>query len=192
MMECRPLVEGGRSHFMTRRFDRTPDGKKLHMQTLGAIAHYDYRRAGAHGYEQAFRVLRRLDCPMDDIEQQFRRMVFNVVARNQDDHVKNIAFVMDKTGRWRLSPAYDVTYSYNPEGDWTGQHQMSINGKRDHFELEDFKACEKNASMLRGSAEAILADVVAAVARWEEFAAEAGVPGEQAEAIARTHRLSVA
>ena len=136
--ECRILEENGRNHFMTKRFDRTDKGGKLHMQSLGAIAHYDFNLAGAYSYEQAFQVMRRLKLPIQSINQQFRRMVFNIMARNQDDHVKNIAFIMDRAGRWRLSPAFDVVYAFNPDGPWTGQHQMHMNGKRSNFRLEDF------------------------------------------------------
>jgi serine/threonine-protein kinase HipA len=128
---------------------------------------------------------------MDDIEQQFRRMVFNVVARNQDDHVKNIAFLMDQDGRWSLSPAFDVTYSYNPAGVWTATHQMSINGKRDDFELEDFRACARTAGMKRGRAESILAEVELVVARWPEYAEASGVEPRQREQIRAAHRLGV-
>ncbi|MGA8205635.1 MAG: type II toxin-antitoxin system HipA family toxin, partial [Woeseiaceae bacterium] len=131
MSECRLFEESGRRHFMSRRFDRTDDGDKLHMQSLCGLAHFDYNLAGAYSYEQALLAMRRLDLPMQSIEEQFRRMVFNVVARNQDDHVKNIAFLMDKSGRWSLSPAFDVTYSYNPAGQWTAAHQMTINGRND-------------------------------------------------------------
>ncbi len=105
---------------MTRRFDRLPGGQKLHMQSLGALAHFDFNNAGAHAYEQAFLVIRQLHLPMDAVEEQFRRMTFNLMARNQDDHVKNIAFLMDKMGGWSLAPAFDVIYSYNLTGgmDW--------------------------------------------------------------------------
>ncbi|TVS10154.1 MAG: type II toxin-antitoxin system HipA family toxin, partial [Wenzhouxiangella sp.] len=149
MAECRLFEENGRRHFMTRRFDRDRYGGKRHMQSLCALAHYDYNLPGAYSYEQALQIIRRLGLGPDAVEQQFRRMVFNLVARNHDDHVKNIAFLMDKRGQWRLSPAFDVTYSYNPEGDWTASHQMSVNGKRDGFELEDLRACARNASMKR-------------------------------------------
>jgi serine/threonine-protein kinase HipA len=185
MSECRLFEEGGRRHFMSRRFDRLDSGAKLHMQSLGALAHYDYNIAGAYAYEQAFLVMRRLGLPMDDIEQQFRRMVLNVIARNQDDHVKNIAFLMDQDGRWSLSPAFDVTYSYNPAGLWTATHQMSINGKRDQFELADFKACAKSAGMKRGRAESIVAEVERVVARWPAYADVAGVePGQRDQVCA--------
>jgi serine/threonine-protein kinase HipA len=175
MSECRLLEENGRRHFMTRRFDRLPGGGKLHAQSLGALAHYDFNAAGAHAYEQALLVIRRLGLPMATIEEQFRRMVFNVVARNQDDHVKNIAFLMDQQGRWSLAPAFDMTYSYNPDGAWTASHQMTINGRRDGVTREDLRACADSAQMKRGRADRIIDEVSAAVARWPEYAAAAQV-----------------
>lgn len=189
MSDCRLLPEGPRRHFMTLRFDRTADGNRLHMQTLGAIAHYDYNRPGAYSYEQAFTVLERLDVSAASREELFRRMVFNVVARNQDDHVKNIAFLMDRAGNWSLAPAYDVMYSYNPAGSFTSRHQMSLNGKRDAFELSDLEAVGRHALLKRGRARAILDEVVASVARWPDVAADAGVEEERIEAIASAHRL---
>lgn len=189
MSECRLFEENGRRHFMTRRFDRPDAGSKLHLQSLCAMAHYDFNLAGAYGYEQAYQVMRRLDLPMADLEEQFRRMLFNLVARNQDDHTKNIAFLMDKAGRWRLSPAFDVTYSYNPDGDWTSRHQMSVNGKRDRFELADLVACARNAGLKRGRAAALLDEVLAAVKRWPDHAAHAGVPEPDAAKIGSVFRL---
>lgn len=189
MAECRLLEENGRRHFMARRFDRLPGGGKLHMQSLGALAHFDYNQAGAYGYEQALLVIRQLQLPMADVEQQFRRMVFNIVARNQDDHVKNIAFLMDRQGRWSLSPAFDLTYSYNPSGMWTASHQMTLNGKRDGFTMDDFKQCANAAVMKRGRAERIVAEVIAAVARWPEFAAAANVDARWREQIHKNLRL---
>ncbi|MDA8137146.1 MAG: HipA domain-containing protein [Desulfobacteraceae bacterium] len=189
MSECRLLEENQRRHFMTRRFDRLANGEKLHMQSLGAMAHLDFNLAGAYGYEQALLVIRRLGLPMDAVEEQFRRMVFNILARNQDDHVKNIAFLMDKSGRWSLSPAFDVTYSYNPTGAWTASHQMALNGKRDGFLLEDFQACARAATLKRGRAEAIIEEVRQAVSRWPEFADLAGVPAAWRDRIYQTLRL---
>ncbi|MGA9828992.1 MAG: HipA domain-containing protein [Rhodanobacteraceae bacterium] len=192
MPECRLLEEGGRRHFMTRRFDRFADGGKLHMQSLGALAHFDYNHAGAYSYEQALLVIRQLGLPMAAVEEQFRRMLFNVVARNQDDHVKNIAFLMDREGTWSLSPAFDVTYSYNPNGSWTATHQMTINGKRDDFVLDDFRACARAALLKRGRDKALLNEVCAAVKRWAEFAGQAGLTNAQSVQIARAHRLRFA
>jgi serine/threonine-protein kinase HipA len=190
MSECRLLEENGRRHFMTRRFDRTAEGGKLHLQSLGALAHLDFNQAGAHGYEQALQVIRRLGLPMEASEEQFRRMLFNLVARNQDDHVKNIAFLMDKGGRWSLSPAFDIAYSYNPDGEWTARHQMSVNGKRDGFTREDLRACAKSTPMRRGRAEALLEEVCAAVRRWPEFASAARIPEKTQAAISAHFRLS--
>ncbi|HKS05652.1 MAG TPA: HipA domain-containing protein [Gemmatimonadaceae bacterium] len=192
MNECRLLEENGRRHFMTRRFDRLAGGEKLHMQSLCALAHFDFNAAGAYAYEQALLIIRQLELPTSAIEEQFRRMVFNVVARNQDDHVKNIAFLMDKSGAWSLAPAFDVTYAYNPSGAWTASHQMTINGKRDGFTVDDFVACEKSAGMKRGRARAILDDVISAVKRWPTFAADAKVPAKVRDQIRKAHRtLSV-
>jgi len=190
MTECRLLEENGRRHFMTRRFDRLAGGEKLHMQSLGALAHFDFNEPGAYAYEQAFLTIRRLNLPMEAVEEQFRRMAFNVVARNQDDHVKNIAFLMDRQGRWSLSPAFDVTFSFNPRGPWTASHQMTLNGKRDGFTMDDFRSCAKVASMKRGRAATILEEVCAATRRWPEFAAQAKVTEIWRDQIQRSHRLS--
>jgi serine/threonine-protein kinase HipA len=191
MNDCRLFEENGRRHFMTRRFDRLDGGEKLHMQSLGALAHLDFDLAGAHSYEQALLVLRRLGLPIADVEEQFRRMCFNVVARNQDDHVKNIAFLMNKRGEWSLAPAFDLNYSFNPTGAWTSQHQMTLNGKRDGFTLDDLRAVAAVASLQRGRERALLAEVAAAVARWRDFAALAAVPAARAEALGATHRLDL-
>ena len=190
MSECRLLEENGRRHFMTRRFDRLAGGEKLHMQSLCALAHFDFNQAGAYAYEQALLTVRQLKLPMAAVEEQFRRMVFNIVARNQDDHVKNIAFLMNKQGEWSLAPAFDVTYSYNPSGSWTASHQMTLNGKRDGFTLADFEACAKAALMKRGRAATIIEEVQAAVKRWPEFAAAAKLADEWRDKIQTTHRLS--
>ena len=175
---------------MTRRFDRLPGGGKLHMQSLCALAHFDFNQAGAYAYEQALLTIRQLKLPMATVEKQFRRMVFNIVARNQDDHVKNIAFLMDKKGQWSLAPAFDVTYSYNPAGAWTATHQMTLNGKRDDFTMRDFEACAKAALMKRGRAATIIEEVQAAVNRWPEFADAAELSGNWRSRIQQTHRLS--
>lgn len=191
MSECRLLEENGRRHFMTRRFDRQSGGKKLHMQSLGAMAHLDFNQAGAHAYEQALLIIHQLDLPMETVEEQFRRMTFNIIARNQDDHVKNIAFLMNKAGRWSLSPAFDMTYSHNPSGEWTAKHQMTMNGKRDGFILSDFRACEKSALMKRGRAIAIIEEVRSAVLRWQDFAAQAQVTDNWVSQIQNSFRLEI-
>ncbi|MEE4108514.1 MAG: type II toxin-antitoxin system HipA family toxin [Halieaceae bacterium] len=188
MEDCRLHEEGGRAHFMTKRFDRTPSGGKLHMQSLGALMHYDYNVAGAYAYEQALQAIRRLDLSMTDIEEQVRRAFFNVLARNHDDHVKNIAFLMDRRGRWRLSPAFDLAYSYNPSGAWTAQHQMSLNGKRDGFDRDDLVAFAGVGGVKKTRARSILAEISAAVADWGVYAEEAGLPERDRVRIERAHR----
>lgn len=186
MTECRLLEEHGRAHFLTRRFDRQ-DGKKKHLQSLCGLAHYDFNMPGAYGYEQAFAMMRRLRISKAGAIQQYRRMVFNVIARNQDDHTKNIAFLMDTDGKWRLSPAFDVTYSHNPAGKWTSRHQMSINGKRDHFLLADLIAVGESISLPRPGE--IIKEVADAVQRWPLFAGQAGLNEERISEIGRYHRL---
>lgn len=178
MSECRLLEENGRRHFMTKRFDRLPDGRKLHMQSLCALAHYDFNMPGAYSYEQLFAVMRSLDLPAPSFEEQFRRMAFNIIARNNDDHAKNIAFLMDKSGAWSLSPAFDITYSYNPGGAWTSSHQMTMNGKRGNFSMDDFNDCGKTIMLKRGRAKAIAGEVHDAVRQWSDFADAAGVDSE--------------
>jgi serine/threonine-protein kinase HipA len=191
MMETRILEENGRRHFMTRRFDRLPDGSKLHMLTLGGLCHYDLNLAGGYSYEQAIAAIKRLGLELDVVEEQYRRMVFNILARNQDDHVKNIAFIMNRDGEWSLAPAYDLAYSYNPSGDWTARHQMTVNGKQDGFTVADLRAFARTAGIKRGRDRTILDDVRTAVSAWQDFADEARVDADRAGLIARQHRLSM-
>lgn len=189
MSECRLYSEGGRSHFITKRFDRDDNGEKIHKLSLGSMAHFDYRMPGVHSYEQCFNTIKDLELSGSAREQMFRRMVFNIVARNQDDHVKNIEFLMNKEGTWSLAPAFDVTYSYNPAGDYAFAHQMGMNMKRDHFTLEDFKQCGKKALLKRGRAEMIVKETVDVVRKWNVFADEAGIPRQRRETIKNTFRL---
>ena len=173
MSECSLIEENGRAHFLTKRFDRE-NGKKVHMQTLCGIAHYDYRLHRAYSYEQAFNVMRALKLPYSQAQEMFRRMVFNVIVRNQDDHTKNISFLMGEDGVWRLSPAYDMGYSYNPNGGWTATHQMSINGKFDDITRKDLLECGaknniKNASL-------IIDEVCEVASQWPTMAKECDVP----------------
>lgn len=188
MTECRLHHEGGRSHFMTLRFDRTKKGGKRHMQSLGAIAHYDYHQPASYSYEQAIQVMKRLNFSREDLEQQVLRAFFNVIARNQDDHVKNIAFLMNRRGQWSLSPAFDVTYAYDPNGEWTSRHQMSINGKRDSFNREDLLNLANQAGIKKKPAMGMMEKIASAVKRWKDFAEQAGVPGKRMEQIGKTHR----
>lgn len=188
MPECRILEEGGRRHFMSKRFDRTSTGEKVHMQSLGALAHFDFNQPAAYSYEQAFQVLKQLGLLMSATEELFRRMTFNIVARNQDDHVKNIALLMDKSGAWSLSPAFDMTYAYNPSSSWVGKHQMSLNGKKDGFTMDDFEACAKGVSLKRGAVKEILTRVENAVSNWKAIAHDVKVPPDKIKQIAATHR----
>ena len=192
MNPCRLFEEGARRHFMTRRFDRTETGDRLHMQTLAALAHYDFNSPGAYAYEQAFLAIRRLGLPAHAVEQQFRRMAFNILARNQDDHVKNIAFLMDRTGAWRLSPAFDVIWAYNPAGPWTSRHQMSVNGKRDGFVVEDLMICARSAGISNPRARAMVQQAHDAVGRWPQFATSAGVKPDWISQIGASHRMELA
>ena len=200
MTQCKLLEENGRAHFMTKRFDRVNQHHqhhqeqetqhlKQHMQTLCGIAHYDFNMAGAYSYEQAFEVMRKLRLSKAEATQQYRRMLFNIIARNQDDHTKNISFLMNEQGKWTLSPAYDVTYSHNPAGKWTNQHQMSVNGKRDHFTRDELIETGKLISLSRP--EEILDEVQQAVGKWMDFAKEAGVSKNIGLEIQKHQRVGI-
>ena len=179
MTDCSLIEENGRAHFLTKRFDRA-GGDKIHMQTLCGMAHYDFHLRRAYSYEQAFNVMRRLRLPYSQAEEMFLRMVFNVVIRNQDDHTKNISFLMDKNGKWRLSPAYDIVFSYNPNGSWTDTHQMSINGKFDDITRKDLLACAATNN-IKNAAE-IIDKVCEVASRWPQIAMNCGVPKEMIDA----------
>lgn len=189
--ECRLLTENGRHHFMTRRFDRGADGAKRHMQSLGALAHFDFNQPGAHSYEQVFLIIRQLGMPQRRVEQMFRRMVFNVLARNQDDHVKNVAFLMDRGGRWDLAPAFDLTYAFRPESAWTGKHQLTMAGKREAFTREDVERAGRTALLPAGRALRILDEVREVLAEWPSFAERAGVSDDHLRRITPTLLLSL-
>ncbi len=173
MSDCSLIEENGRAHFLTKRFDRV-NGEKVHMQTLCGIAHYDYRMPRSYSYEQALNIMRALRLPYSQAQEMFRRMVFNVVVRNQDDHTKNISFLMDKNGKWRLSPAYDMGFAYNPKGGWTAQHQMSINGKFDDITRKDMLEFG-HRNNIKEAAE-IIERVTETAARWPVIAKECEVP----------------
>ena len=191
MTKCRLHREGGRSHFMTRRFDRTPKGGKIHMQSLGAIAHLDYRQPASHSYEQAIQVMRRLELPRQDLEQQVMRAIFNVVGRNCDDHVKNIAFLMNRRGEWRLSPAFDISYAWNPRGEWTSRHQMSVNGERDDIKRDDLIALANAAQIKKARANELIDRVIDVVRRWPDFAAKADVADSRVKEIQAHQRTTL-
>lgn len=184
MAECRLLEDSGRAHFMTKRFDRSESGERHHMQTLCGIAHMDYNDPLSYGYEDAFEVMRILRLPYPDAEQMFRRMVFNVMARNQDDHTKNISFLMNKQGKWKLAPAYDVTYAFNPESRWVFQHQMSVNGKRQDISRDDMAVVAKIMNIKKHVD--VIEEVANTVNNWKKYATQAGVPLKQADAISKT------
>ena len=178
MSECSLIEEddgAGRAHFLTKRFDRR-EGKKIHMQTLCGIAHFDYRLHRAYSYEQAFNVMRALRLPYSAAKEMFRRMVFNVVVRNQDDHTKNISFLMGEDGTWQLSPAYDMGYAYNPYGGWTATHQMSINGKFDDITRQDLLTFAHQNNIK--DATMIIDEVCETASLWPKMAQECGVPSK--------------
>lgn len=183
MSDCRLYPENGRYHFMTKRFDRDDDGGKIHMQTLGALAHYDYNMPGIYSYEQAAYVMRRLEIGQKETEQFFKRMVFNMMARNQDDHVKNISFLMTRSGQWRLAPAYDITYANDSANHWLARHQMSMNGKTERFETEDFYECGKAMNLSKAKIKKTMEEVKAALQLWEKCAEEAFLGEREMRAI---------
>ena len=191
MSDCRLLEENGRAHFMTRRFDRGPAGEKFHMQSLCAMGHFDFNQAGAYSYEQAFQTARRLQLPQPDLTELYRRALFNILARNQDDHTKNIAFLMDRRGGWRLAPAYDLIYAYNPNGAWTHRHQMTLAGKRENFTTTDLLDAANAADLKPTKAKSILKQVHATISDWDTHAAAAGVSTDWITEIGGNHRLDL-
>jgi serine/threonine-protein kinase HipA len=188
MTECSLIEENGRAHFLTQRFDRN-NGKKIHMQTLCGMAHFDYRIHRAYSYEQAFNVMRALRLPYSAAQEMFRRMVFNVVVRNQDDHTKNISFLMGEDGIWRLSPAYDMGYAYNPKGGWTATHQMSINGKFDDITRQDLMTFAHQNNIK--DAAMIIDEVSEVASQWPDLAAECGVPKTVTDTIVSNMLLTI-
>ncbi|MEO0481534.1 MAG: type II toxin-antitoxin system HipA family toxin [Planctomycetota bacterium] len=186
MTDCRLYQENGRSHFMTRRFDRHDDGRKRFVQTFAAIAHLDYYESGANSYEQLFLTMRELGVPQRSFEQQFRRAVFNLVGCNQDDHVKNFAFEMDRRGDWDLTPAYDLCHA---EGsDFTRNHQLSLNGKTNGFDRTDLDSLASYAALPQGRSRVILEQVLEAFADWEKLAEDLEIPALLAAQVSRTLR----
>lgn len=186
MSESSLIEENGRAHFLTKRFDRE-NGEKVHMQTLCALAHYDYRLMRVYSYEQAFNVMRTLRLPYSQAQEMFRRVVFNVIVRNQDDHTKNISFLMDRNGKWRLSPAYDMGFAYNPAGGWTSQHQMSVNGKFDDVIRDDLMELAKRNNIRE--AREIIERISTVASGWGTIARECDVPPKMIEAIVPQLRL---
>ena len=191
MPQCRLHHEGGRSHFMTKRFDRTDAGGKVHMQTLGAMRHFDFNDPSAYSYEQAVMTIRELGLGIPAVEEQFRRAIFNVIARNQDDHVKNISFLMDRSGQWTLSPAYDLGYAYNPTGAWTRDHQMSLAGRRNGFDRDDLLQFAASTGLKRRRALEIVDQVSTAVRDWGKHAEAAEVATSKEAQIRKTFRSNL-
>ncbi len=188
MSDCSLIEENGRAHFLTKRFDRQ-NGEKIHMQTLCGIAHYDYCNPRSYSYEQAFNVMRALRLPYSQAQEMFRRLVFNVVIRNQDDHTKNISFLMDRQGKWTLSPAYDMVFAYNPKGGWTAQHQMSINGKFDDITRQDLLEFAKRNNIKEATE--IIDRIAEVSSRWPLLARECEVPQPMIDAIVPNLKLSI-
>lgn len=189
MTECRLLEEDGRAHFMTRRFDRTDAGDKIHMQSLCAMGHFDFNAPGEYSYEHAFGVIQQLNLGSPAVREMYRRMVFNVIGRNHDDHTRNIAFLMDKTGEWRLAPAYDVIWCYNPRGRWAVRHQMRINGKQENFTRDDLLSVAERYGIK--DAKGIISSVYEIILQWPKFAEDAGVPIGMIREVNTTHRLDI-
>jgi serine/threonine-protein kinase HipA len=184
MMESRLLEENGRAHFLTQRFDRLPNNGKLHVQTFCAIMHYDFNDIYSYGYEQLFQTMRLMRLTYPEAEQMYRRMVFNVIAQNCDDHTKNFAFTMNQSGEWKLAPAYDMCHAYRPESSWVSQHALSIKGKRQGITRDDL--LEVGRQMNVKKAPAIINQVSEVVARWNEFAEQTKVESELRDAIGKT------
>lgn len=182
MTECRLLEENDRAHFMTKRFDRTPD--KLHVQTWCAMEHLDFNNVGLYSYEQLFQTMRALRLPYPEAEQLFRRMVFNVMARNCDDHTKNFAFIMDKNGEWALTPAYDVCHAYRPGSAWVSTQSLMVNGKRDGIIRADLLEVARRMNIK--SADSIIKGIQEKIDNWEAYADRAKVSGKLKEGIKST------
>jgi serine/threonine-protein kinase HipA len=184
MMECKLIEESDRAHFMTKRFDRNKANQKFHTQTFCALQHYDFQNIYGYSYEQLFQTMRALRLSYAEAEQMFKRMVFNVIARNCDDHTKNFSFMMDQTGKWKLAPAYDICHAYRPGSDWVSQHNLSINGKRKDFVLGDFMAIAEQNS-IRNPLK-ILTECIEIVGDWGEYANKYKVEAQLREAIKQT------
>jgi len=188
MTECRLLHENGRSHFMTRRFDREGADTRHHMQTLCAMAHVDYKKKGTNAYSQLFMTIRRLGLSHQTMVEAFRRMVFNIAAKNCDDHSKNFSFMLRHgSNTWSLAPGYDITFAHNPAGEWTSQHLMSVNGKYRDITTEDLMTEAERFAI--GEARDVIAEVCSAISLWREFADSAGVAESEATQIASYHSM---
>lgn len=184
MMESKLLEENGRAHFMTKRFDREGSSTKHHIQTWCAMSHFDFNEVTSFSYEQLFQTMRTLKLPYPQATQLFRRMVFNVIARNCDDHTKNFAFRLKKDADWELAPAYDICHAYRPGSVWVSQHALSINGKRKEILKQDLMVVAKSMNIKK--AEMIIDEINKTVNNWEDFASQAKVSHEKTKAIGQT------
>jgi serine/threonine-protein kinase HipA len=184
MMESRLLEENDRAHFITRRFDRDPVKGKLHVQSFCALRHFDFNEINAYSYEQLFETMRMLRLPYSDAEQLFRRMVFNVLAKNCDDHTKNFSFIMEPDGSWKLSPAFDICYAYRPGSIWVNQHSLSVNGKRENITRADLLAVAKNMHIKKSNG--MIQQINEVVSKWKEYATETKVQPALRSSIAKT------
>lgn len=190
MMPCRLLQEGNRRHFITQRFDRI-NNKKVHVQTLNGLAHVDYKQPGSFSYAELFGIARQLKLSASEAEQLLKRMVFNIIARNHDDHSKNFAFILNK-GKWSLAPAYDLAYSYKPGSKWVNSHWMSLNSKSDNFSRTDFYSLEKLSPLFsKRKIDGIIDETIEHVSGWRQLAEEWGVPKTLTEEVSSNLRINI-
>jgi len=191
MMPCRLLNEGNRRHFITQRFDRKGN-QKIHVQTLNGIAHVDYKKVGSYSYEELFSLARELKLTPDDAIQIFKRMVFNIIARNHDDHPKNFGYLLDNQHKWQLAPAYDLAYSYKPGSFWVSSHWMKLNGKRDNFTRKDFYSLKKISPIFtKRRIDHIIGEITEHVSEWNDLAIEQSVPQSLIKLISSNLRLKI-
>lgn len=189
MMPCHLLNEGKRRHFITERFDRNGN-EKIHVQTLNGLEHVSYKQIGAYSYAELFNTARKLNLSPDDAMQLFKRMVFNVISRNHDDHTKNFGFLLDKDNKWQLAPAYDLAYSYKPDSHWVSKHWMTLNGKQDNFTRDDFYSFEKLSPIFsKRNIDDVLNQTIEAVSRWDKLASEQEVPNSLIKEVSQNLRL---
>jgi serine/threonine-protein kinase HipA len=191
MMPCRLLNEGKRRHFITERFDRNSN-EKIHVQTLNGLEHVSYKQVGSYSYAELFSTARKLNLSPDDAMQLFKRMVFNVIARNHDDHSKNFGFLLDTDNKWRLAPAYDLAYSYKPDSHWVSKHWMTLNGKQDNFTRNDFYSFEKLSPIFsKRNIDDVLNQTIEAISHWDKLALEQDVPNTLIKEVSHNLRLSL-
>ncbi|MDE9433154.1 type II toxin-antitoxin system HipA family toxin [Xenorhabdus bovienii] len=191
MMPCKLLSEGDRRHFITQRFDRIGN-EKIHVQTLNSLVHVDYKMPGSYSYAELFGITRQLGLSAKEAEQLFKRMVFNIIARNHDDHAKNFAFMLNDSNKWQLAPAYDLAYSYKPGSKWVNSHWMSLNGKRDEFSRKDLYSLEKLSPLFtRSKINTIIDETIEHVSQWQVLATEYKVPESLIDEVGSNLRLDL-